>query len=87
MNKLLLNLVFCFLLVNVYSLDKKRDCKCRIQTSQRIIGGKISHHLDYPWMISLSNTRTLEPQIIRKFIPENRKIVCALNLNKLLITK
>lgn len=36
----LLTILICLLLINlVSSLDKQRDCKCRIQTNRRIVGG------------------------------------------------
>lgn len=52
MNKILINLMICILYLNVISaLDKNDHCKCRIKTSKRIIGGRVVHHTDYPWVM------------------------------------
>lgn len=39
MQVLLFSLACLFTVNAVLSLDKQRDCKCRIQTSKRIVGG------------------------------------------------
>ena len=75
MNKLLITLFICILFANLtYSLDKSKDCKCKIQTNKRIIGGRIAHHTAYPWMTSISMTEQISKPF-RKTMPDFLKIV------------
>ena len=64
------------LLVDVaVTLNKDRDCKCRIKSSTRIIGGREADPMGYPWIVSLQNKeRNPVPDHLRKLVPEQRKI-------------
>ena len=74
MKLLKISLFACFMFVNlVYSLEKSKDCKCKIQANKRIIGGRIAHHTDYPWTVSIS-TKPQFPESIRKIVPEQEKV-------------
>ena len=36
---------------SVYGLNKQEDCKCKVLSSSRIVGGKTSQQI-YPWMVT-----------------------------------
>lgn len=67
--------VICFVLITgSLSLDKSKDCKCRIKVNERIVGGKISGELDYPWMVSINLRDDRIPLFIRRMMPLEKKL-------------
>jgi len=68
--------LLCLLFVNaVFSLDKANDCKCRIQASKRIVGGRDADQASYPWQISvMTKDRVQVPKFLRKFVPNRLKM-------------
>lgn len=66
-------IVFFVLITGSLSLDK-RNCKCRIGTSQRIIGGKISGKHDYGWMVSINLRDDKIPLFLRRMMPIKKKL-------------
>lgn len=75
MNKMWISLAVCVLFAGlVSSLDKAEHCKCRVQTSSRIIGGKIAHSTDYPWMVSMAMGEQEPDEKLRRLMPANKKL-------------
>lgn len=49
--------IFAVLLVSAVSIDalnKQTDCKCRAQTSRRIIGGSVVTPAQHPWYANVT---------------------------------
>ena len=67
--KVLICLAICGVLVSSSDLlDKSKHCKCRVLPEKRIVGGKVAHHLAYPWMISLNMQEDRFPSEFKRFV-------------------
>ena len=75
MNKILIRLAVSFLLAGLAgALNKAEHCKCRIQTTSRIIGGKIARSTEYPWHITMSSREQEPSEKLRRLEPDDEKI-------------
>ena len=60
--------IFAVLLLSVVSIDalnKQQDCKCRSQTSRRIVGGSVVNQALHPWYANLTFN-----------LPGNQPVIC-----------
>ena len=75
MNKIVIRLAVGFLLAGLASaLNKAEHCKCRTQTTSRIIGGKIARSTDYPWHITMTSREQEPNEKLRILEPDDEKI-------------
>ena len=67
--------LLALLLVDVVVALNKANCKCRIKSSKRIIGGREADPTGFPWQISLQKKEKVPvPDHLRKMVPEKTKI-------------
>lgn len=67
-------ILFFLFLINLSKCSIKEHCDCKIVSNSKIIGGKNSHHLAFPWIASLSFDNFDSKERFRLKLPEKYKI-------------
>lgn len=52
----------------VHALNRTRDCHCRIDANNRIVGGKVASDQSFPWQASLGVSKAPINSMFLSFI-------------------
>lgn len=67
--------LLCLFLIDVVISLGKENCKCRIKSSKRIIGGREADPIAYAWQVSLQHKERFPvPDNLRRLVPVEDKI-------------